>query len=99
MSSLELYENYEAELDSLLASISHKISNIASVSGERKNKVLGNVERDLREAKDILGSMEMELRSLDNSSRLRIQPKLKLKRDQVERIEGVLVLVYLILEH
>lgn len=55
----ELFSNYEAELKLIQADIAQKLDQIAELSGESRKAAVGQVERALDEANELLDSMRL----------------------------------------
>lgn len=81
-----LFENYEQEFNTLFSSIANKINIIVpSQSGEKKKEILRGLEREFREADEVLGQMEVELHSLPAQARAKLQPRLRGYKTEIEK--------------
>ncbi|KAI8975173.1 t-SNARE [Mycotypha africana] len=87
-SGSELFNNYEQDFTTLTESIKSKIEQqIPSQSGEERKTTIRSVERELDEANEIIGQMEMEVLNVPTPSRTRLQAKLRLYKSEAEKLK------------
>lgn len=54
----ELFSSYEAELKLVQADLNQKLDQIAETTGEQRKSAIGQAERALDEATELVGSLE-----------------------------------------
>ncbi|KAJ1799996.1 Vesicle transport V-snare protein [Coemansia sp. RSA 2399] len=85
--SLELFDNYEAEYGQLVDSIRQRIATANDIdSSDDRRSGLRAAERELDEANELAGQMEMELLSLQGPTRSRAAPRVRQYKADVERL-------------
>ncbi|KAJ3212696.1 hypothetical protein HK099_007678 [Clydaea vesicula] len=83
--SSEVFENYQQEYKTLTTDIQEKInSQLQNVSNEQKKLLINQITRELEEADEIVGQMEVELMSLPQVTRNRLTAKVKQFKDEVK---------------
>ncbi|ORE12785.1 V-snare-domain-containing protein [Rhizopus microsporus] len=88
MATSDLFANYEQDFTSIADSIKSKIEKqIPNQKGEERKATIRAVERELDEADEILGQMEMEVLNVPTPSRTRLQAKLRLYKSEVEKLK------------
>ncbi|CEJ03467.1 hypothetical protein RMCBS344292_17451 [Rhizopus microsporus] len=88
MATSDLFANYEQDFTSIVDSIKSKIEKqIPNQKGEERKATIRAVERELDEADEILGQMEMEVLNVPTPSRTRLQAKLRLYKSEVEKLK------------
>ncbi|KAI9477956.1 MAG: t-SNARE [Benjaminiella poitrasii] len=84
----ELFSSYEQDFTSITESIKSKIEQqIPSQKGEERKATIRAVEREIDEADEILGQMEMEILNIPTPSRTRLQAKLRLYKSEAEKLK------------
>ncbi|CAG8433966.1 12147_t:CDS:2 [Ambispora gerdemannii] len=84
----ELFTSYEQDYNQVALSISDKITKtIPQQSGEPRKATVHAAEREIDEATEILAQMEIEIFNLPNSSRLRLQPRLRTYRSNLDKLK------------
>ncbi|RIB08901.1 t-SNARE [Gigaspora rosea] len=84
----ELFESYEHDFDQISQSITTKInSTLPSQSGEIRKATLRATEREIEEAEEIIGQMELESVNLQPSTRTRLQAKMRLYKSNLEKLK------------
>ncbi|KAI8885913.1 V-snare-domain-containing protein [Backusella circina FSU 941] len=84
----ELFSNYEQDFTSLTEGIKIKIEKqIANQTGEERKATIRAVEREIDEADEILGQMDMEILNIPTPSRTRLQAKLRLYKSEAEKLK------------
>ncbi|KAF1807512.1 t-SNARE [Mucor lusitanicus] len=84
----ELFSSYEQDFTSITDSIKQKIEHqIPTQKGEERKAVIRAVEREIDEADEILGQMEMEILNIPTPSRTRLQAKLRLYKSEAEKLK------------
>ncbi|CAG8706642.1 27282_t:CDS:2, partial [Dentiscutata erythropus] len=84
----ELFESYEHDFDQISQSISTKInSTLPSQSGEKRKATVRATEREIDEAEEIFGQMEMEVLNLQPSTRTRLQAKMRIYKSNLEKLK------------
>jgi len=68
----ELFSSYEAELKLVQADLNQKLDQIPELTGEPRKAAIGQAERTIEEAKEILDQMRMEKQNIPQS----IKPKI-----------------------
>ncbi|KAG0256126.1 hypothetical protein BGZ95_005582 [Linnemannia exigua] len=83
----ELFESYGHDYEAIKVSITEQLNASGAQSGEPKKQTLRAAEREVDEAGEILQQMEMELLNLPQSSRTRLQARLKGYKSDLERLK------------
>ncbi|KAI8079635.1 vesicle transport v-snare protein vti1 [Gilbertella persicaria] len=84
----ELFASYEQDFTSIKESIQIKIDQqIPNQKGEERKAVIRAAEREIDEADEILGQMEMEILNIPTPSRTRLQAKLRLYKSDAEKLK------------
>ncbi|KAI7899138.1 t-SNARE [Cokeromyces recurvatus] len=84
----ELFSSYEQDFTILTESIKSKIEqHIPNQKGEERKATIRAVEREIDEANEILGQMEMEILNIPTPSRTRLQAKLRLYKSEAEKLK------------
>ncbi|KAG0235631.1 hypothetical protein BGW41_000732 [Actinomortierella wolfii] len=86
----ELFQSYEQDFEAIKISITERLNASTSQSGEPKKQTLRSADREIDEANEILHQMEMELLNLPQSSRTRLQARLKGFKTELERLKQTL---------
>ena len=73
----ELFSNYEAELKLVQADLSQKLDQIPELSGEPRKAAVGQAERALEEAKELLDSMRLEKQNIPQSSKQKVNQRFR----------------------
>ncbi|KAJ3404971.1 hypothetical protein HDV05_006818, partial [Chytridiales sp. JEL 0842] len=82
----DVYDTYNRELLVLLESIQSKVQDaIPSASSDQKKLVLNQANREVEEAEEIVGQMELELASLSAEVRARLSPHLKSHKEELKK--------------
>ncbi|KAJ1662676.1 Vesicle transport V-snare protein [Coemansia sp. RSA 1813] len=87
--SSELFDNYEAEYGQLVESIRQRLATANDVDNSDDNNRrtgLRAAEREIDEANELAGQMEMELLSLQGPTRSRAAPRVRQYKADVERL-------------
>ncbi|KAI8354012.1 t-SNARE [Blakeslea trispora] len=88
----ELFASYEQDFTSITDSIKKKIDQqLPNQKGEDRKATIRAVEREIDEADEILGQMEMEILNIPTPSRTRLQAKLRLYKSEAEKLKRDLV--------
>ncbi|KAI8384235.1 vesicle transport V-snare protein, variant [Radiomyces spectabilis] len=84
----ELFASYEQDFKSVCDSIKSKIEDqIPNQQGETRKATVRAVERELEEADEILGQMEMEILNIPTTTRTRLQATLRLYKSENEKMK------------
>ncbi|KAI9357819.1 t-SNARE [Pilaira anomala] len=84
----ELFSSYEQDFTSVTDSIKLKIEQqIPNQKGEERKATIRAIEREIDEADEILGQMEMEILNIPTPSRTRLQAKLRLYKSEAEKLK------------
>ncbi|KAF9968731.1 hypothetical protein BGZ73_009158 [Actinomortierella ambigua] len=86
----ELFQSYEQDFEAIKVSITERLNASASQTGEHKKQTLRSADREIDEANEILHQMEMELLSLPQGSRTRLQARLKGYKIEIDRLKQTL---------
>ncbi|RKP11225.1 t-SNARE [Piptocephalis cylindrospora] len=74
----ELFDNYQQEFSLLVGSLGDKVrSQIPNQIGDPRKATIRAAERELEEADEIIGQMEMEILNLSPSLKAQLQPRLR----------------------
>ncbi|KAJ2659208.1 Vesicle transport V-snare protein [Coemansia sp. RSA 1200] len=90
--SSELFDNYESEYTSLVDSIRQRLAAVAgtgdvdALDDDGRRATLRAAEREVEEATELAGQMEMELLSLQGPTRSRAAPRVRQYKADVERL-------------
>ncbi|EIE84606.1 hypothetical protein G6F46_002427 [Rhizopus delemar] len=88
MASSDLFANYEQDFTSITESIKEKLERqIPNQKGEERKATIRAIEREIDEADEILGQMEMEILNIPTPSRTRLQAKLRLYKSEAEKLK------------
>ncbi|RSH93318.1 hypothetical protein EHS25_007672 [Saitozyma podzolica] len=83
-----LFENYDEDLKSLLASLKGKLDgDVKQLKGEQRKAALKKVAEELDEAEEILAQMDVELPSMPVSIRQQYQGRLATSKQGLERVK------------
>lgn len=85
-----LFDSYEQEFSTLASEIQRAISQkIPAATGEARQRLVRDAEKDLDDGQDILEQMELELRSMGGSgtSKETLRQRVASYRKQLERLE------------
>ncbi|KAG0164925.1 hypothetical protein DFQ30_009187 [Apophysomyces sp. BC1015] len=84
----ELFTSYEQEFQTLAASIKSKIEqNVPHQTGEERKATIRAIEREIDEADEIIGQMELEIVNIPTPSRTRLQAKMRLHKSECETLK------------
>ncbi|KAF7730674.1 hypothetical protein EC973_001623 [Apophysomyces ossiformis] len=84
----ELFTSYEQEFQTLFVSIKAKIEqHVPNQSGEERKATIRAIEREIDEADEIIGQMELEIVNIPAPSRTRLQAKLRLHKSECETLK------------
>ncbi|ORX80625.1 V-snare-domain-containing protein [Anaeromyces robustus] len=90
-----IFNTYENEFNALAAEINDTIENKLKKSiGEKKKQLLNQLERELDEADEIVSQMDVEIRSLNTSTRIQLQPKIKEYKSELDGLKKKLKTAY-----
>ncbi|KAJ2540265.1 Vesicle transport V-snare protein [Coemansia sp. RSA 1933] len=85
--SSELFDNYEAEYGQLVESVRQRLATaIDLASTDERRTGLRAAEREVAEANELAGQMEMELLSLQGPTRSRAAPRVRQYKADIERL-------------
>jgi len=73
----ELFSSYEAELKLVQADLNQKLDQIPELSGEPRKAAIGQAERALEEAVELLGQMRLEKQNIPSSTRTKINQRFR----------------------
>ncbi|KAI9500850.1 vesicle transport V-snare protein, variant [Coemansia spiralis] len=85
---MDLFENYESEYAQLVVGIRQRLTTASQLAPADHQAATRAVERDLSEAQELIGQMEMELLALQGAERSKAAPRVrqyKAELDQVRR--------------
>ncbi|PIA12632.1 V-snare-domain-containing protein [Coemansia reversa NRRL 1564] len=86
--SSELFDNYESEYSSLVATIRQRIeTTLPELIGADRSNALRETDRGLEEAQELVEQMEIELLSLQGPTRSRAAPRIRQYKAEVERLK------------
>ncbi|KAI9319053.1 t-SNARE [Dichotomocladium elegans] len=84
----DLFASYEQDFQTVSDSIRSKIDQqIPNQSGEQRKATTRAAEREIDEADEIIGQMEMEILNIPAPSRTRLQAKLRLYKSEAEKMK------------
>ncbi|KAG0267898.1 hypothetical protein DFQ27_007975 [Actinomortierella ambigua] len=86
----ELFQSYEQDFEAIKVSITERLNASTSQTGEPKKQTLRSADREIDEANEILHQMEMELLTLPQGSRTRLQARLKGYKAELDRLKQTL---------
>jgi vesicle transport through interaction with t-SNAREs protein 1 len=81
----ELFASYEADFKLVQADLNQKLDQIPELSGERRKAVVGQAERAVEEADELIGQMNIEIQNIPNSSRSKINPRFRNYKSDVDK--------------
>lgn len=73
----ELFSSYEAELKLVQADLNQKLDQIPELSGEPRKAAIGQAERALEEAEELLGQMRLEKQNIPSSTRTKVNQRFR----------------------
>jgi len=73
----ELFSSYEAELKLVQADLNQKLDQIPELSGEPRKAAVGQAERALEEAQELLGQMRLEKQNIPSSTRTKVNQRFR----------------------
>ncbi|KAJ1943093.1 Vesicle transport V-snare protein [Linderina macrospora] len=86
--SSELFDNYENEYAGLVATVKQRLeTTLPELVGDERRTALRTTERELEEATELAGQMEMELLTLQGPTRSRAAPRVRQYKSDVERLK------------
>ncbi|KAJ2329114.1 t-SNARE VTI1 [Coemansia sp. RSA 2702] len=86
--SLDLFNNYESEYTSLVAAARNRLTaTLPELSGTSRSTALRETDRELEDAQELVGQMEMELLSLQGPERSRAAPRMRQYKAEVEQLK------------
>ncbi|KAK6097399.1 t-SNARE VTI1 [Batrachochytrium dendrobatidis] len=86
-----IFETYEKEYRTLADDISKNISGQYSTAVGDQRKILQNkLQRELEEADEIIGQMEMELVSLPAQQRVSVSPRVQQYKEELKKFKKTL---------
>ncbi|KXS15631.1 putative vesicle transport V-snare protein vti1a [Gonapodya prolifera JEL478] len=87
-SASAIFETYEREFQSLSHELSTKLAESIpqADSLDTKKQLLNQTDREIDEAEEIVSQMEMELLSLPQQIRVRLQPRVKAYKTELEKL-------------
>jgi vesicle transport through interaction with t-SNAREs protein 1 len=84
----QLFENYEQEYRTLSLSIANKINTVLPKQiGEPRKATTRAIERELEEADEILGQMELEIQRLPTSTKIQLSTRLRSSKADLEKLK------------
>ncbi|KAI8096354.1 t-SNARE [Halteromyces radiatus] len=84
----QLFINYQQEFQTLHQSIQNKLDQqIPNQTGDERKNTISAAERELDEADEILGQLDMELLNIPTPSRTRLQAQLRLGKADHEKLK------------
>ncbi|ORX54274.1 V-snare-domain-containing protein [Piromyces finnis] len=90
-----IFNTYENEFNTLSSEINDTIENKLKKSvGEKKKQLLNQLERELDEADEIVSQMDVEIRSLNTTTRIQLQPKIKEYKSELDGLKKKLKTAY-----
>lgn len=84
----DLLPEFEQQFATVTADITAKICHLSSKDGEERRNLPAEVEKLVEEAKELLESMELEVREADLSQRERLRNRVKSYQVELTRLEG-----------
>ncbi|KAJ2850459.1 Vesicle transport V-snare protein, partial [Coemansia brasiliensis] len=86
--SLDLFNNYESEYNSLVSAARHRLDTaLPELTGANRSTAIRETERELEDAQELVGQMEMELLSLQGPERSRAAPRMRQYKAEVEQLK------------
>ncbi|GAD94494.1 vesicle transport v-snare protein [Paecilomyces variotii No. 5] len=73
----EMFSSYEAELKLVQADLNQKLDQIAEASGEQRKAAIGQAERVLDEANELLDQMRMEKQNIPSAARSKVNVRFR----------------------
>lgn len=87
----ELFDSYSSDFTSLCSSISSKISDLSSQSGEPAKATMRRAEMEIEEAEEIISQMEIEVAGFPQSVRSRYAVRLRGSQGELTKLRKELV--------
>ncbi|XP_042192606.1 vesicle transport through interaction with t-SNAREs homolog 1A isoform X2 [Callorhinchus milii] len=81
------FESYEQDFGTLTADITHKTGRIPKLSGDEKKHMVGNVEKQMEEARELLEQMDLEVREIPVQSRGMFSTRMKSYKQELEKLD------------
>ncbi|KAJ2126644.1 Vesicle transport V-snare protein [Coemansia sp. RSA 353] len=86
--SLDLFNNYESEYTKLVSSARHRLDSLVpELAGAARTTALRETERELEDAHELAGQMEMELLALAGPERARAAPRMRQYKADIEHLK------------
>ncbi|TAQ90058.1 hypothetical protein B7494_g1594 [Chlorociboria aeruginascens] len=73
----ELFSSYEAELKLVQADLQQKLDEVPNLSGEPRKAAIGQAERALEEASELLDQMRLEKQNIPSSARTKVNQRFR----------------------
>lgn len=87
-SGSEIFETYKKEYLAVHESISEKLNDaLPNCTPEQRKLLCNQTNRELEEADEIIGQMEMELQSLPQSIRIQLNPIVKSYKNDIKKLK------------
>eukprot|EP00281_Chroomonas_sp_CCMP1168_P027973 CAMPEP_0206254204 /NCGR_PEP_ID=MMETSP0047_2-20121206/23571_1 /ASSEMBLY_ACC=CAM_ASM_000192 /TAXON_ID=195065 /ORGANISM="Chroomonas mesostigmatica_cf, Strain CCMP1168" /LENGTH=88 /DNA_ID=CAMNT_0053680485 /DNA_START=104 /DNA_END=367 /DNA_ORIENTATION=- len=87
---MALFEAYEEQYLSLVRDMNAKLDKIAKFKGDKVLDVVSAAQQDIEEAEEVLGKMEMELRSVKSDLKSTLQSKVRRYQEEVATAQDTL---------
>ncbi|RAO65805.1 uncharacterized protein BHQ10_001817 [Talaromyces amestolkiae] len=83
----ELFSSYEAELKLVQADLNQKLDQIAETTGEQRKSAIGQAERALDEATELLDQMRMEKQNIPSNARSKVNVRFRNYSSDIDELK------------
>jgi vesicle transport through interaction with t-SNAREs protein 1 len=83
----ELFSSYEAELKLVQADLNQKLDQIAETTGEQRKSAIGQAERALDEATELLDQMRMEKQNIPSAARSKVNVRFRNYSSDIDELK------------
>ncbi|EED24443.1 vesicle transport v-snare protein, putative [Talaromyces stipitatus ATCC 10500] len=83
----ELFSSYEAELKLVQADLNQKLDQIAETTGEQRKSAIGQAERALDEAIELLDQMRMEKQNIPSAARSKVNIRFRNYSSDIDEVK------------
>ncbi|RKP10997.1 t-SNARE [Thamnocephalis sphaerospora] len=84
----QLFENYEQEYRAISLAIANKVNSvIPKQAGEPRKTTIRAAERELEEADEIIGQMELELQRLPQQTKVQLSSRLRSSKADLDKLK------------
>lgn len=83
----ELFSGYEADFKLLQADLNQKLDQIAETTGEQRKAAIGQAERALDEATELLDQMRMEKQNIPSAARSKVNVRVRNYSSDIDEVK------------